>query len=184
MQKIRRKVERTGAYLELNTWSLKLSQYDHFTEVCAKKTLNERWHVLGDGSGVVQRDLYSAFLAFTVLKDENDQQAIHPSFTAAVWPVAQSLLRRSGWVRHEPVKVSSLLATAAATLKLPAAERIHQPANGVSVLVPAPGAAVPLPTEQQVERQRDLVQDDTRDAVAARREPVKVLEDGLRTPCL
>ena len=37
----------------MDTWSLKLSQYDHFTEVCTKKTLNERWHVLGDGSGVV-----------------------------------------------------------------------------------------------------------------------------------
>jgi hypothetical protein len=35
---------------------------------------------------VVQRDLYAAFLAFTVLKDENDQQSIHPSFTAEVWP--------------------------------------------------------------------------------------------------
>ena len=65
---------------------LKLSQYDHFTEVCTKKTLNERWHVLGDGCGVVQRDLYAAFLAFTVLKDENDQQSIHPSCTAEVWP--------------------------------------------------------------------------------------------------
>jgi hypothetical protein len=103
---------------------------------------------------------------------------------AEVWTVAQSLRRRSGWLRSEPVKVSSLLATAAATLKLPAAKRIHQPGNGVSVLVPVPGVAVPLQTEQQVERQRDLVQDDTRDAVAARREPVKVLEDGLRTPCL
>ena len=184
MQKIRRKVERTGAYLELNTWSLKLSQYDHFTEVCTKKLLNERWHVLGDGSGVVQRDLYSAFLAFTVLKDENDQQSIHPSCTADAWPVAQSLLGRSGWMRSEPVKVSSLLATAAATSRLPAAKRIHQPANGLSVLVPAPGVVVPLHTEQRVERQTDLVLDDTRDAVAARREPVKVLEDGLRTPCL
>ena len=75
-----------SSILELNTWSLKLSQYDHFTEVCTKKTLNERWHVLGDGSGVVQRDLYAAFLAFTVVKDENDQQSIHPSFTAEVWP--------------------------------------------------------------------------------------------------
>ncbi len=65
---------------------LKLSQYDHFTEVCTKQTLSERWHVLGDGSGVVQRDLYAAFLAFTVVKDENDQQSIHPSFTAEVWP--------------------------------------------------------------------------------------------------
>jgi hypothetical protein len=82
------------------------------------------------------------------------------------------------------VTVSSLLATAAATSRLPAAKRIHRPANGLSVLVPAPGAAVSLPTEQQVERHRDSVQDDTRDAVAARREPVKVLEDGLRTPCL
>ncbi len=65
-----------SSILELNTPSLKLSQYDHFTQVCTKKTLNERWHVLGDGCGVVQRDLYAAFLAFTVVKHENDQQSI------------------------------------------------------------------------------------------------------------
>lgn len=41
----------------------KLSQFDHVSQVCTKKPLSQRWHALGDGSGFVQRDLYSAFLA-------------------------------------------------------------------------------------------------------------------------
>jgi putative transposase len=64
MLKLRRKAERAGGeFRELNTQALKLSQYDHCTGTCTKKRLSQRWHVLGDGSGVVQRDMYSAFLA-------------------------------------------------------------------------------------------------------------------------
>ena len=58
MLKLRRKAERAGGeFRELNTRALKLSQYDHCTGTCTKKRLSERWHVLGDGSGVVQRDV-------------------------------------------------------------------------------------------------------------------------------
>lgn len=63
VEQLRRKAESAGGELiDLHTWSLKMSQYDHTTEVCTKKPLSQRWHVLGDGSGVVQRDVYSAFL--------------------------------------------------------------------------------------------------------------------------
>ena len=68
VEQLRRKAESAGGKLiNLHTWSLKLSQYDHTTQTCTKKPLSQRWHVLGDGSGVVQRDIYSAFLARCVM---------------------------------------------------------------------------------------------------------------------
>lgn len=120
MALLRRKAERAGGELrDLDTWSLKLSQYDHPTRVCTKKALSERWHVLGDGTGVVQRDLYSAFLAAVA-----DRNALHSSRADAAWPAAQSLLGRAGWMRQQPVSVASLLATAPVGWGLPAPERV------------------------------------------------------------
>ena len=120
MALLRRKAERAGGELrELDTWSLKLSQYDHTTRTCTKKALSQRWHTLGDGSGVVQRDLYSAFLAAVA-----DQNAVHSSRATAAWPAAQSLLGRAGWVRTQPVSVASVLATAPVGFGLPAPERV------------------------------------------------------------
>ena len=120
MLKLRRKAERAGGeFRELNTQALKLSQYDHCTGTCTKKRLSERWHVLGDGSGVVQRDVYSAFLAAIA-----DQNLIHPSRAAAAWPAAQSLLARAGWVREQPVSVAGLLAATSEAHKLPAPEPV------------------------------------------------------------
>ncbi|MFN3920742.1 MAG: hypothetical protein ACK4JF_10725, partial [Methylohalobius sp.] len=117
---LRRKAERAGGELrELNTWGLKLSQYDHTSHSFAKKRLSERWHVLRDGSGVVQRDLYAAFLAAVA-----DQDALHPSRAHAAWPAAQSLLGRAGWLRQQPVSVASVLATAPVGFGLPAPERV------------------------------------------------------------
>ena len=118
MLKLRRKAERAGGeFCELNTRALKLSQYDHYTGTCTKKRLSERWHVLGDGSGVVQRDVYSAFLAAIA-----DQNLIHPSRAAAAWPAAQSLLARAGWIREQPVSVAGLLAATSQANPLPAPE--------------------------------------------------------------
>jgi putative transposase len=120
MLKLRRKAERAGGeFRELNTRALKLSQYDHCTGTCSKKRLGERWHVLGDGSGVVQRDVYSAFLAAIA-----DQNLIHPSRAAAAWPAAQSLLARAGWIREQPVSVAGLLAATSTANKLPAPEPV------------------------------------------------------------
>jgi len=120
MLRLRRKAERAGGeFRELNTRALKLSQYDHCTGTCTKKRLSERWHVLGDGSGVVQRDVYSAFLAANA-----DQNLIHPSRAAAAWPAAQSLLARAGWIRAQPVSVAGLLAATSAADKLPAPEPV------------------------------------------------------------
>ncbi|MCX8018673.1 MAG: hypothetical protein N2690_12370, partial [Rhodocyclaceae bacterium] len=118
-----RKAERAGGALcDLDTRSLKLSQYDHTTNSHTKKALSQRWHVLGDGSGVVQRDLYSAFLAAVA-----DRNAIHPSRALAAWPAAQSLLGRAGWMYPkgtQPVSVASLLASAPVGFGLPTPERV------------------------------------------------------------
>lgn len=158
MALLRRKAERAGGELrDLDTWSLKLSQYDHPTNTHTKKSLAQRWHALGDGSGVVQRDLYSAFLAAHVTRAAG-KDAIHSSRATAAWPAAQSLLGRAGWVRQQPVSVASLLATAP--------------------------VGFGLPTPERVARQRASALGDASDVVVARREPMRADGDGPRTPWL
>ena len=103
MQKLNRKAESAGGQLlELNTWSLKMSQYDHVSGECHKKQLSERWHVLGgkaaeitESSVIVQRDMYSAFLALCVA--ENGHQS---SQLTMRWPVVKQLLEKTGWCRQ------------------------------------------------------------------------------------
>ena len=161
MSKLRRKAERAGGELrDLDTWSLKLSQFDHTTNTCTKKTLSERWHVLGDGSGVVQRDLYSAFLAACVTTSAG-KNAIHSSRALAAWPAAQSLLGRAGWMSpkgNQPVSVASLLTTAP--------------------------VGFGLPTPERVARQRASATGDASDVVVERREPKRIVGNGPRTPWL
>ncbi len=94
---LRRKAESAGGEIvDLHTWSLKMSQYDHPTETYTKKPLSQRWHVLGDGSGIVQRDVYSAFLASCVVTKEKEHRH-HPSHIEVMWAAQESVLRRSGW---------------------------------------------------------------------------------------
>ena len=53
-----------GEVVLIDTWRAKLSQLDHTTQDHVKKPLSLRRHEMRDGSGVVvQRDIYSAFLA-------------------------------------------------------------------------------------------------------------------------
>ena len=85
-----RKAESAGAkVVELNTWTLKMSQYDHQTGVCTKKPLKQRWHTLGKSNTLVQRDCYSAFLAKNVVENQHK-----PSQLREDWAAAQPLLRR------------------------------------------------------------------------------------------
>jgi hypothetical protein len=98
---LRRKAESAGGKLiDLNTMALKMSQYDHTTGICTKKPLSQRWHVLGDGSGVVQRDIYSAFLARCATGDTH-----HPSHIASMWAAQKPVLLQTGWLRSEPAKI-------------------------------------------------------------------------------
>ena len=101
VERLRRKAESVGGeWVDLHTWSLKLSQYDHPTQAYAKKPLSQRWHVLGDGSGVVQRDVYSAFLARCVMSNTH-----HPSHIEALWAAQKPVLLQTGWLRSEPAKI-------------------------------------------------------------------------------
>ncbi len=101
VEQLRRKAESAGGELrDLHTWSLKMSQYDHTTEVYARKPLSQRWHVLGDGSGVVQRDIYSAFLARCVIDNTH-----HPSHLEAMWAAQKPVLLQTGWLRSESAKI-------------------------------------------------------------------------------
>ena len=63
MSLLTRKAEKAGGKLiELATWRLRMSQYDHVSQACTKKPLAQRWHPLNGGPVLVQRDLYSAGL--------------------------------------------------------------------------------------------------------------------------
>ncbi len=101
VEQLRRKAESAGGKLiDLSTWSLKMSQYDRTTQADTKKPLSQRWHVLGDGSGVVQRDIYSAFLARCVMDNGR-----HPSRLDTMWAAQKPVLLQTGWMRHEPAKI-------------------------------------------------------------------------------
>jgi hypothetical protein len=60
-----RKLSYEGKKLKfIDTFSVKASQYNHFTNEYNKKKLSERWNDFGDFK--IQRDLYSAFLIMNV----------------------------------------------------------------------------------------------------------------------
>ncbi|MEC5425698.1 transposase [Virgibacillus sp. C22-A2] len=64
---------------EVDTWTLKASQYNHVEDISTKKTLSKRWNVI-DGKRV-QRDMYSAYLLqHTVNEKEYDKQALHEHY--------------------------------------------------------------------------------------------------------
>ncbi len=158
VEQLRRKAESAGGkMIDLHTWSLKMSQYDHITEVCTKKPLSQRWHVLGDGSGVVQRDIYSAFLARCVMSNKH-----HPSHIETMWAAQKPVLLQTGWLRSEPAKI--------------------EPSGKITVLAHPFGCAA-RPSERVV-CNRGLAIGHGLDAVVARREPGDPDGFALRTPRL
>lgn len=89
---LKRRAENAGGKLiELPTWRLRMSQFDHVSGIYAKKPLSQRWHRLNDGPVLVQRDIYSAFLAQQV-----EAGAHNPSRLSASWAATESSLRRAG----------------------------------------------------------------------------------------
>ena len=97
---LKRKAERAGGQLEeLNTWTLKMSQYDHVSAEYTKKPLKQRWHYLGGEAAntlpIVQRDIYSAFLAYCVRDNGH-----HPSHLKSEWAGVKPHLEQSGWCRQ------------------------------------------------------------------------------------
>jgi putative transposase len=80
----RRAKEAGGSVFEFSTRKTALSQFDHTTGDYLKKPLSLRTHVLRDGSGTVQRDLYSAFLArFVGASETLDARQAKDAFPAA-----------------------------------------------------------------------------------------------------
>lgn len=105
VSELKRKAERAGGkFIELNTQKLKMSQYDHVTGTYQKKSLNDRWHILGRVTvgdvTLVQRDIYSAFLALCC--DVNEHQS---SDLINKWAVVRELLEQADWMRK--LKVAS-----------------------------------------------------------------------------
>lgn len=91
-----------GSVNEFNAGRYRLSQYDHTSGDCVKKPLSLRWHVLRDGSGqVVQRDLYSAWLALFI---DHQAKGLDATRAKEAWAVAYPLLARAA---SSPVKAAS-----------------------------------------------------------------------------
>lgn len=87
----RRAKEAGGSVFEFSTRKTALSQFDHTTGDYVKKPLSLRTHVLRDGSGSVQRDLYSAFLARFVGAGET----LDARRATLAFPAAKPLLDRA-----------------------------------------------------------------------------------------
>lgn len=87
---LNRKAESAGGkVVELNTWKLKMSQFDHTDNSYTKKSLSQRYQYLAGIKMIVQRDSYSAFLALNAQGDEHDLSRLHES-----WATVEPLLRR------------------------------------------------------------------------------------------
>ena len=80
-----------------DTRYLKRSRYDHPTETFAGKPLSQRWHVLGDSSGIVQRDIHSVFSGYCPEGHRHQPPRIE-EIRAAQGPAQ----RQSGWRRNQP----------------------------------------------------------------------------------
>jgi hypothetical protein len=103
VQLLKRKAESAGGkVVELDTWRLKMSQYDHCSETYTKKPLSLRWHTLGDGNGLIQRDIYSALLACCT-----DGKTHASSSIKLLLAAQESVLRRTGaWVNQSTSAVA------------------------------------------------------------------------------
>ena len=80
-----------GELIAIPTSNTRLSQFDHTTGDYTKKALSQREHVFGDRvTAPVQRDLYSAFLAFCCIANILDIRQVQKA-----WPSAEPLLQQA-----------------------------------------------------------------------------------------
>jgi hypothetical protein len=106
---LKRKAESAGGELiELNTWTLKMSQYDHIRQDYTKKKLSDRWHNLGVNADIqVHRDVYSAFLAYCV--DTSIEENKHnPSILNKEWTSLEPVLKQMGLCKTKAASLSSV----------------------------------------------------------------------------
>lgn len=157
VQLLTRKAESAGGrVVELNTRSLKMSQYDHLTGGCTKKPLSQRWHSLGNTQTLVQRDCYSAFLARNVSESEHK-----PSRLREDWATAELLLRRAGLCVEQSGSGERLRAPTVEFKPLPS-DRIARQRRFV----------------------RGHARDVVAQAARSMREPANPSQSAFRTPCL
>lgn len=124
-----RKAESAGGRVEwIDPWQAKLSQYDHTTDDCVKKRLNERRHVFRDGSGRwCQRDLYSAWLAV-----HWDGQRLDAPQLVRAWAAVESLLRSASeeWNERARAKREASRSRRSARRRSPSGEKRPGPKDG------------------------------------------------------
>jgi putative transposase len=95
MTVLNRKAENADGKVEnIDTWKAKLSQYDHILDDYIKKKLGDRAMLVG-GEFPVQRDLYSAFLAYCI---DLEKQIVCRSTAERQWTGAR--LRLDAAVKH------------------------------------------------------------------------------------
>ena len=89
MEILRRKAENAGGSVdEFSTKETKLSQYCHKCGKYTKKPLSQRWHTCCDLN--IQRDLYSAFLAGSIVENQMDTADVTER-----WRSTEDVLRRA-----------------------------------------------------------------------------------------
>ena len=96
MEIIRRKAENAGgSVLEFSTKTTKLSQYCHKCGKYTKKPLSQRWHTCCNLN--IQRDLYSAFLAGSVVenKAEGPAYCLDTADVTKRWRSTEAVLQRA-----------------------------------------------------------------------------------------
>jgi transposase len=93
---LRDKAERAGGQLvEFGTFHTRLSQTCHCGQQ-KKKPLSQRWHSCDCGVGPVQRDLYSAYLAYHIEDNRLDTNQAQKA-----WSGAEALLERAVFKLNE-----------------------------------------------------------------------------------
>jgi len=104
MNHLRRKAESAGGQMEeFSTYKTCLSQVCHGCGKKRKKKLSERVHVCSDCGVVMQRDLYSAYLARFVEGNE-----LQVSQALEAWEGAETLLH-TAWEKSEVARLPSSL---------------------------------------------------------------------------
>jgi len=81
------KLKAQGLYLKkINTYTVKASQFEHFTQTYNRKKLNTRWNNFE--SGQIQRDMYSAFL---IMNTQDNLEEIDTERCNQTWNRFQEL---------------------------------------------------------------------------------------------
>ena len=100
IERLKSKAESAGLKVsEVKPYTLKLSQYDPYTETYRKKALSERWHQLGSSSEWIQRDVLSALLLQCA---DIDKEKHIPTKIIETLEGAKQLLRDAGYVVDKP----------------------------------------------------------------------------------